>query len=125
MYARRMSFFARATAPLQAVDGPLNRLSDLTVGMTPWMWWPASPPRRDRPYDAAQHAVLVTWSVVGYVAGDVLSQKLPEEQRSTGRRLQAERIGAAVASVALWLLMVGAWDRRAAHLRRRPWRRAR
>jgi hypothetical protein len=120
-----MSVFARATRALEALDGPVNRFSDLTVRATPWMWWPASPPRPDREYDAGQHATVLAWSAVGYLAGDVLAQRLPEEHRSTGSRLRNERIVTGVMSAALWLVVVGAWDRRAGRLRRRPWQRIR
>jgi hypothetical protein len=50
---------------------------------------------------------------------------MPEEHRSTGRRLRNERIVAGVASVVFWFAASGAWDRRAERLRRRPWRRGR
>jgi hypothetical protein len=118
-----MSPFARATRPLQRLDGPVNRLSDFTVRVTPWMWWPASPPRRDRPYEAGQHAAYLAWSAIGFVAGEVLAQRLPEDQRSTGRRLRNERIVTGLLTGVLWLVIVGAWDRRAERLRRRPWQR--
>jgi hypothetical protein len=117
-----MSVFARATQPLQGLDETVNRLSDLTVRVTPWMWWPASPPRRDRPYDAGQHATYLAWSAAGFLAGDVLAKRVPEEHRSTGRRLRTERMLTALMTAVLWLVTVGAWDRRAERLRRRPWR---
>jgi len=119
-----MSVFARATEPLAGLDGPVNRFADLTLRVAPWMWWPASPPRRDRPYDAGQHAVYLTWSAVGFLGGEVLVQRLPEEQRSTGTGLRNERILTVVLTVVLWLVAAGAWDRRAERLRRRPWRRS-
>jgi hypothetical protein len=120
-----MSFFARATRPLEMLDGPVNRLSDVAVRVAPWAWWPASPPRSDRPYDRGQHAAYLAWMVAGHLAGDVLAQHMPEEHRSTGRRLRAERIVTALVSAAIWLVCAGAWDRRAERLRRRPWRRRR
>lgn len=123
-YARPMTLFARATQPLQRLDGPINRFHEMEVRDTPWMWWPASPPRRDRPYDAGQHAVVLVWSAVGFLAGDLLAQRVPEGRRSSGRRLRNERIATAVASAVVWVVAVGAWDRRAARLRRRRWRRA-
>jgi hypothetical protein len=119
-----MSLFARATQPLHRLDGPVNGATDLTIRLTPaWMWWPASPPRRDRPHDAGQHAVYLGWSAVGLLAGDVLATHLPEEHRSTGARLRTERIVSVVLTVVLWVVLAGAWDRRAERLRRRPWRR--
>lgn len=120
-----MSFFARATTPLHGLDDPVNRLGDLTVRVAPWMWWPASPPRRDRPYDTGQHAVYLAWSAAGLIAADVLAQRLPEEHRSTGARLRNERIVSGLLTAALWLATAGAWDRRAERLRRRPWQRGR
>lgn len=116
-----MTLFARATQPLQRLDGPINRFHDLTVRITPGMWWPASRPRRDRPYDAGQHAVVLVWSAAGFLAGDLLAQRWPKDDPSTGRRLRNERIATAVASAVSWVVFVGAWDRRAAHLRRRRW----
>jgi hypothetical protein len=112
-----MSFFARVTEPLAPIDGPVNRLNDLTVRVTPWVWWPASPPRRDRRLGAGQHASYLAWSVAGYLAGDVLAKLLPEEHRSIGARLRNERIVTGLATVVVWLLAVGAWDRRAERLR--------
>ena len=120
-----MSVFARVTQPLQELDGAVNRLNDLTVRAAPWMWWPASPPRRDRPFEASQHAAYLAWSAVGYLAGDVLAQRMPEQLRSTGRRLRNERIATGVLSAGAWLVAAGAWDRRAERLRRRPWQRVR
>jgi hypothetical protein len=107
------------------LDGPVNRLSDLSVRAAPWMWWPASPPRRDRPYGAGQHAAYLAWSAIGFAAGEVLVQRLPEDQRSTGRRLRDERIVSGLLAAVLWLVAAGAWDRRAERLRRRPWQRRR
>ncbi len=118
-----MSLFARVTGPLAKLDGPVNRLSDLGIRVAPWAWWPASPPRHDRPYDAGQHAVLLAWSAAGYLVGDVLVQRVPEESRSTGRRLRIERIVTGLIAAMIWLVAVGAWDRRAERLRRRPWQR--
>jgi hypothetical protein len=118
-----MSLFARVTGPLAKLDGPVNRLSDLGIRVAPWAWWPASPPRHDRPYDAGQHAVLLAWSAAGYLVGDVLVQSVPEESRSTGRRLRIERIVTGLIAAMIWLVAVGAWDRRAERLRRRPWQR--
>ena len=120
-----MSVFALATQPLQGLDGAVNRLNDLAVRATPWMWWPASPPRRDRPFEAGQHAAYLAWSAVGYLAGDALARRAPEEMRSTGRRLRDERIATGVMAAAMWLVVAGAWDRRAERLRRRPWERLR
>jgi hypothetical protein len=117
-----MSYFARVTRPLARLDGPVNWCSDLAVRTTPWMWWPASPPRRDRPLNTTQHAAYLAWSVGGYLAGDAIATRLPEDMRSSGRQLRIERVVTGVASVALWLVFAGAWDRRAARLRRRPWR---
>jgi len=118
-----MSLFARVTRPLARLDGPVNRLSDVGVRVAPWTWWPASPPQRDRPYDAGQHAVLLAWAVAGYLLGDVLAQRMPEEMRSTRRRLRGERIVTGLIAAMIWLVAVGAWDRRAERLRRRPWQR--
>jgi hypothetical protein len=120
-----MSFFARTTQPLSGLDGVINGCSDFFVRATPWMWWPAPPPRRDRPLGAGQHAVYLAWSAVGYVGGDVLAQRMPEEQRSTGRRLRTERVVTALLTTGVWVVTVGAWDRRAERLRRRPWQRLR
>jgi hypothetical protein len=92
--------------------------------VAPWAWWPASPPRRDRAYDAGQHAVLLAWSAAGYLVGDVLAQRMPEESRSTGRRLSIERTVTGLITAMMWLLIAGAWDRRAERLRRRRlWQR--
>jgi hypothetical protein len=123
MYARAVTLFARATRPLERVDGAVNRLNDLTVRLTPWVWWPAARPTRDRPLHAGQHAAYLGWSAFGFVAGELLARRLPEDQRPTGRRLRRERAATALLSVALWIVAAGAWDRRAARLRRRPWRR--
>jgi hypothetical protein len=120
-----MSVFAGATQPLQRLDGAVNRLNDLSVRATPWMWWPASPPHRDRPFEASQHAVYLVWSAVGFLVGEVLAHRMPEELRSTGRRLRNERIATGVITAAVWLVAAGAWDRRAERLRRRPWQRLR
>jgi hypothetical protein len=125
VYPRSMSVFARATQPLQILDGSVNRLNDLTVRATPSMWWPATPPRRDRPFQAVHHAAYLVWSAVGFLAGDVLAQRMPEELRSTGRRLRNERIATGLMAAAVWLVAAGAWDRRAERLRRRPWQRLR
>ena len=118
-----MSFFARVTQPLEPLDRAVNWANDLTVRATPWMWWPASPPRRDRSYDTAQHATYLAWTALGYVAGDILAQRMPEEHRSTGARLRNERILTGLTTGVAWLVAVGAWDRRAEQLRRRPWQR--
>jgi hypothetical protein len=120
-----MSVFAGATQPLQKLDGAVNRLNDLSVRATPWMWWPASPPRRERRLEADQHASYLAWSAVGLLVGEVLAQRMPEELRSTGRRLRNERIATGVMTGAVWLVAAGAWDRRAERLRRRPWQRLR
>lgn len=120
-----MSVFAGATRPLQKLDRAVNGLNDFTVRATPWMWWPAPPPRRDRPFEAGQHAAYLAWSAVGFLAGDVLAQRMPEKLRSTGRTLRNERIATAMMTAALWLVAAGAWDRRAERLRRRPWQRLR
>ena len=120
-----MSLFARVTRPLHELDEPVNRLTDVAIRVTPWMWWPALPPRRGRPFDAGQHAVCLAWSAVGFVVGDVLAQRLPAEQRSTGERLRNERILTGALTAVLWLVTAGAWDRRAERLRLRPWQRRR
>jgi hypothetical protein len=120
-----MSVFADATQPLERLDGAVNGLNDLSVRATPWMWWPASPPRRDRPFEAGQHAAYLAWSAVGLVASEVLAQRMPEELRSTGSQLRNERIATVVMAAAMWLVAAGAWDRRAERLRRRPWQRLR
>lgn len=120
-----MSVFAGATQPLQKLDGAVNRLNDLTIRVTPWMWWPASPPRRDRALEAGQHAAYLGWSVVGLLVGDVLAQRMPEDLRSTGRQLRNERIATVMMTAAMWLVAAGAWDRRAERLRLRPWQRLR
>jgi hypothetical protein len=120
-----MSLCARVTWPLHGLDGPVNRATDLTVRVTPWMWWPASPPRRDRPLDGGQHAVYLAWATVGFLAGDLVAQRLPPELRSTGGQLRNERIVTGLLTAALWLVTAGAWDRRAERLRRRPWQRRR
>jgi hypothetical protein len=120
-----MSVFARATQPLQTLDGAVNHLTDFTVREIPWVWWPASPPRRDRPFEAGQHAAYLVWSAASFLAGEVLAQRMPEELRSTGRRLRNERIATGMIAAAGWLVAAGAWDRRAERLRRRPWQRLR
>ena len=94
MYARAVTLFARATRPLERVDGAVNRLNDLTVRLTPRVWWPAARPTRDRPLHAGQHAAYLGWSAFGFVAGELLARRLPEDQRPTGRRLGRERAAA-------------------------------
>ena len=66
---------------------------------------------------------MLAWSVAGYLLGDVLAQRMPEEVRSTRRRLRIERIVTGLITATLWLAFAGAWDRRAERLRRRPWQR--
>jgi hypothetical protein len=119
-----VTVFDRVTRPLSRLDRPVNALDDGAVRRMPWAWWPASAPKRARPWDAGQHGAYVAWSVAGLLVGEVLAALLPEDQRSTGRRLRNERLGSGLAALALWVLAAGAWDRRAAKLRaRRPWLR--
>jgi hypothetical protein len=118
-----MSVFAGVTQPLQRLDGAVNRLNDLSVRATPWMWWPASPPLADRPFEAGQHAAYLAWSAVAFLGGELLAHRMPQELRSTGRRLRNERIATGIMAVAVWLVATGAWDRRAERFRRRPWQR--
>jgi hypothetical protein len=125
VYARPMSVFAGVTRPLQRLDGAVNGLSDLFVRAAPWMWWPASPPRPDRPFEAGQHAAYLMWSAVGFLVGEVLAHRMPQELRSTGRRLRNERIATVIMPAAVWFLVAGAWDRRAERFRRKPWQRVR
>jgi hypothetical protein len=89
----------------------------------PWIWWPGSQPRRDRPYRPEHHAAYLAWSAASFAFAEALSRRLPEEMRSTGARLRSERAISAVTSVVLWIVCAGAWDRRAERLRRRPWSR--
>ena len=66
---------------------------------------------------------MLAWSVAGYFLGDVLAQRMPEEVSSTRWRLRIERIVTGLNAAMIWLVAVGAWDRRAERLRRRPWQR--
>jgi hypothetical protein len=117
---RDMTIFARSTEALSRLDTPLNAMTDVTVRRMPWMWWPATPPRQDRPYSVAQHAATLAWSAATFVVGELAT---PRQLRSSGRRLQLERAGSLLLSIVAWVLAAGAWDRRAERLRRRPWRR--
>jgi len=119
-YSGAVTVFDRLTRPLERIDRPVNAFNDGTVRVTPWVWWPASPPRRDRPWRAGQHGAYLGWSVAAFVVGEVVAARLPEDLRSTGTRLRMERLATGVAGLAMWLLAAGAWDRRAARLRRRP-----
>jgi hypothetical protein len=118
-----MTLPARATAALSRFDGPLNALADSSPRLVPWAWWPIDPPRRDRPYGPREHAVYLGWSVAGFAVGEAAVALIPEEDRPRGTRLGVERAVTLAGAGALWLATAGAWDRRAAALRRRPWRR--
>ncbi len=120
-----MTFPARVTEPLSRFDSSLNAVNDWSARRVPWGWWPIEPPRPDRPYGAAEHAVYLGWSVVGFGIGEAANARQPEDQRSTGARLTFERALTIVLSVLWWAAFTGAWDRRAARLRLRPWRRLR
>jgi hypothetical protein len=118
-----VSVFARTTEALRPLDAVLNGTSDLSVRFAPWMWWPADPPRADRPYGVAHHVAYLAWSAAAFALVESLMTQLPEEQRPSGARLRYERVATAVAGAAVWWISAGAWDRRAARLRRRPWTR--
>lgn len=120
-----MTFLARVTEPLSRFDAPLNALNDISARLVPWGWWPVAPPRPDRPYGAPEHAVYLGWSVVGFGIGEIANARQPEDRRSTGALLLFERALTIVLSVLWWAAFAGAWDRRAARLRRRPWRKLR
>ncbi len=120
-----MTFPARVTQPLSRFDSSLNAVNDMSARLVPWGWWPIGPPRPDRPYGAAEHAVYLGWSVLGFGIGEVATARQPEERRSTGALLASERALTIVLSVLVWAGASGAWDRRAERLRRRPWRRLR
>jgi hypothetical protein len=114
-----VTVFDRLTRPLARADRPVNALNDGTVRLTPWVWWPASAPRRGRPWSAGQHLACVGWGLAAFVVGEVVYARLPADLRSTGTRLRNERLASGVAGVAAWVVAAGAWDRRAARLRRR------
>lgn len=119
-----MTVFARLTLPLAPIDSAVNSLNDCTVRLTPWVWWPASAPKRNRSWSLEQHVAYAGWSLVGSVVGEVVAWRLPDELQSTGTRLRNERLGGGLAAVVVWVVAAGAWDRRAEQLRRgRPWRR--
>ncbi len=118
-----MTLPARATAPLARFDGALNGFSDAEIRWLPWTWWPLDPPRADRPFGREEHAVSAAWLAAGFALSEVVAARVPDEMRSTGTALTVERVLTAVLSVATWLAVAGAWDRRAERLRRRPWRR--
>lgn len=118
-----MTFAARATAPLAALDRPINALSDAEARLFPWTWWPVGPPPRHRPYGSAEHAVGLGWLVASFALSEVVVATLPEHLRSRGAALQVERAAAVAGGVATWVMIAGAWDRRAQRLRRRPWLR--
>jgi hypothetical protein len=113
-----VTVFDRLTRPLARIDRPVNALNDGTVRLTPWVWWPASAPRRGRPWSAEQHAAYLGWSLAAFAVADVVAAHLPEDLRSTGVRLRRERVVTGVASVAAWVVAAGAWDRRAARRHR-------
>jgi hypothetical protein len=106
-------------AAARSIDRPVNALNDGTVRLVPWLWWPAFPPRRDRPWSAGQHIAYVGWSLASFVLGEVVAARLPAELRSTGARLRNERLITGVAGLAAWVVAAGAWDRRAGGSRRR------
>jgi hypothetical protein len=117
-----VTVFDRLTRPLAPIDRPVNAVNDGTVRRMRWVWWPASAPRRDRPWSTGQHVAYVAWSLGAFVVGEVVAARLPAHLRSTGTRLRNERLGGALAGLVGWVVAVGAWDRRAARLqRRRPW----
>ncbi len=120
-----MSFLARVTRPLARFDAPVNALNDLAARRYRWMWWPIQPPRPDRPYGPREHAVYFGWSVVGFGIGEAAAASRPEEERSTGALLLFERALTILVGILVWAAAAGAWNRRAARLRRRPWRRLR
>ena len=74
--------FDRLTRPLARLDRPVNALNDGTVRLTPWVWWPASAPRPDRPWSAGQHVAYL-----GLVARGL---------RGDGRRCRSPAGGPAV-----------------------------
>lgn len=114
-----MTVFDRLTRPLAPIDRVVNALNDGTIRLMPLVWWPASAPRRDHPWRAGQHVAYVGWSVAGSLVGEVVAARLPEDLRPTGTRLRNERLASGVAGLAVWVVAAGAWDRRAAGLRRR------
>jgi hypothetical protein len=119
-----VTIFDRLTRPLAPVDRPINALNDGTARVTPWVWWPASAPRRNRPWSTGQHVAYAGWALAGLVVGEIVAARLPAGLRSTGAQLRNDRIRAGLAGLVGWVIVAGAWDRRATRLRRRrPWLR--
>ena len=117
-----MSLPARVSSPLARFDPVLNGINDATIRWLPFMWWPIGPPRADRPYGRGEHAHTAAWTVGTFVLTEIAVARQPEEMRRTGTALAVERVLSIVLTLAGWVAVAGAWDRRAERLRRRPWR---
>jgi hypothetical protein len=99
------------------LDRALNAATDWSNRVLPWVWWPATPPRRRHRYGPEHHAVMAGWLVLSTVAGEV------HDRRDTDMgpvERQALRLGGVAGYVGTWWLFARAWNRRADRLRR-PW----
>jgi hypothetical protein len=116
----RPSLLARATEPLSFADPVVNWMTDAGNDRFPWMWWPAQPPDRGRPFGMDTHAAWAIWTLASVIASNYAGEwalrridALPE-----GLALWRDRAFPVVAAVVMWAEAAGAWERRA---RRSAW----
>ena len=114
---RRRTFAARATAPLAFADDAVNGVHDRLNAALPWVWWPIGPPSRRRPIPASAHA-LNALAVVADAVLPELVERAAGREVPTGARRWRRRALAVLRTGVPWLMLAGAWDRRAAG--RRP-----
>lgn len=121
MPASAPSLPAWLTAPFAFLDRPLNAFYDASIRVAPWLSWPVSPPRRDETVPRLLYAQIAVQSVLLQIGVERLERSSagPIDQHD----VQRERAVAVLATVVLWSLAIGAWDRRAAELRAEPWSR--
>lgn len=113
-----MTLAARLTAPLARLDRPVNAVNDIGVRSAPWLWWPARAPRRTEEHRPVHHVIVVAWAL----GVQLLDERLqPAAQPPRGARRQVRRAVSVGLTVAASEALIGAWDRRAATLRRRRW----
>lgn len=112
---------ARLTAPFGVLDRPLNAVNDASARSTPWLAWPLAPPPREETIPGRLSVQILAQTIIANVAAEAFERRTGT--LAEGKALRRARARTAVATVVGVTLAAGAWDRRAAELRTRPWRR--
>ncbi len=107
---------ARLTAPLEPYDATVNRIGDASNRYLGWLWWPMTPPKPSETYSPSRYAFDVAQNILSIIAVEAVMKR--QGALPAGRRLAFDRSWSTVLGIVAYLVMAGAWDRRAARRRR-------